>query len=286
MAVYEHAYSPYTGPLTPRWSRFAIIPRHAIREVFRSKLLTGVFAVSFVYPLVAAILIYLHHNVNALSILDLPIKELLPIDTAFFRNYVSTQARFAFLITLFVGPTLISSDLANNGLPLYLARPFTRLEYVVGKLTVVVALLSAVTWAPGLLLIGLQAYIEGGSWLAHHLPIVLGVFAGSWMWILVLSMLALAVSAFVKWTIAARAALFGAMIVPSALATVINQSFQTTWGSIVSPSACLYSILVALFGSEGRVDIPAAAALVSIVLLLTVCAGALALKIKAYEVIR
>lgn len=286
MAVYEHAYSPYTGPLTPRWSRFAIIPRHAIRDVFRSKLLTGVFAFSFVYPLVAAILIYLHHNANALSILELPIKELLPIDVAFFRNYVSTQARFAFLITLFVGPTLISSDLANNGLPLYLARPFTRLEYVVGKLTVVVALLSAVTWAPGLLLIGLQAYLEGGSWLFHHLPIVLGVFAGSWMWILVLSMLALAVSAFVKWTIAARAALFGAMIVPSALATVINQSFQTTWGSIVSPSACLYSILVTLFGSEGRVDIPAAAAFVSIVLLLTVCAVSLALKIKAYEVIR
>ena len=286
MAVYEHAYAPYAGPLTPRWSRFLIIPRHAVRDVFRSKLLTGVFAVSFVYPLVAAILIYLHHNVNALSILDLPVDELPPIDTTFFRIYVSTQARFAFLITLFVGPTLISSDLANNGLPLYLARPFTRFEYVAGKLTVVIALLSAVTWIPGLLLVGLQAYLEGGSWLANHLPIVLGVFAGSWLWILVLSMLALAVSAFVKWTIAARAALFGAMIVPSALAAVINQSFQTTWGSLVSPSACLYSILVTLLGSEARVDVPAAAALVTIAIVIALCAGALALKIRAYEVIR
>lgn len=286
MAVYEHSYAPYTGALTPRWSRFLIIPRHAVRDVFRSKLVTGVFAISFVYPLVAAILIYLHHNVNALSILELPVNELLPIDTTFFRVYVSTQARFAFLITLFVGPTLISNDLANNGLPLYLARPFTRFEYVAGKLTVVVALLSAVTWLPGLLLIGLQAYLEGGTWLARNWAITSGVFFGSWMWIAVLSMLALAVSAFVKWTIAARAALFGAMIVPAALAAVINESFQTTWGSLVSPSACLYSILVTLLRSDARIDVPAAAALVTIVMLLGVCAAALALKIRAYEVIR
>lgn len=286
MAVYEHAYAPYTGPITPRWSRFLIIPRHAIRDVFRSKLVTGVFAVSFVYPLVAAILIYLHHNANALSILELPVKELLPIDTTFFRTYISVQARFAFLITLFVGPTLISNDLANNGLPLYLARPFTRLEYVAGKATVVIGLLSAVTWIPGLLLIGLQAYLEGGSWLARNFSIVWGVFVGSWGWIVVLTMLTLAVSAFVKWTIAARAALFGAMIVPAALAAVINQSFHTTWGSLVSPSACLYSILVTALGSSAKIDVPASAAFISLSLLISVCAAALILKIRAYEVIR
>ena len=32
MAVYEHTYKPYAGPLTPRWSRFLVIPRHAYRE--------------------------------------------------------------------------------------------------------------------------------------------------------------------------------------------------------------------------------------------------------------
>jgi len=31
MAVYEHTYKPYAGPLTPEWSRFLIIPRHAYR---------------------------------------------------------------------------------------------------------------------------------------------------------------------------------------------------------------------------------------------------------------
>jgi hypothetical protein len=210
----------------------------------------------------------------------------LPIDKSFFSAYVFWQSWGAFLITLFVGPTLISNDLANNGLPLYLARPFTRLEYIFGKMSVVVGLLSAVTWIPGLLLIGLQAYLEGGTWLVRHVPIVMGVFVGSWLWVLVLSMLALAVSAFVKWTVAARAILFGFMIVPSAMAAVLNNLFQTTWGNIVSPRACLSSIVAALLGSESRLDLPAAAAVVSISLLLAICAGALALKIRAYEVIR
>lgn len=286
MAVFEHAYAPYTGSLTPRWSRFLVIPRHAVRDLFRSRLLTAVVAVSFVYPLVAAILIYLHHNANALSILDLPVKELLPIDTTFFRVYVSTQARFAFLITLFAGPTLISSDLANNGLPLYLARPFTRLEYVAGKLAVLVLVLSAVTWAPGLLLVALQAYLEGGTWMVTHGAIVVGVVGSSWLWIAVLSLLALAISAFVKWTIMARAALFGAMIVPSAFAAVVNAAFRTTWGSIVSPSACLYSLSVTLFASESRIDVPAMAASVTVLILIAVCVLALFWKVRAYEVIR
>ena len=41
MAVYEQTYKPYTGKLTPEWSRFLIIPRHAFRGVFSSKLFTA-----------------------------------------------------------------------------------------------------------------------------------------------------------------------------------------------------------------------------------------------------
>ena len=35
MAVYEHTYKEYAGELTPEWSRFLIIPRHAYKDVFR-----------------------------------------------------------------------------------------------------------------------------------------------------------------------------------------------------------------------------------------------------------
>ena len=63
MAVLERAYKQYQGPQSPLWSRFLIIPRHAYRDVFRSKIFTAFFALSFIWPLICAILIYLHHNV-------------------------------------------------------------------------------------------------------------------------------------------------------------------------------------------------------------------------------
>ena len=47
MAVYEHGYKPYAGNLTPEWSRFLILPRHASRDVFRSKLFVAFFAACF-----------------------------------------------------------------------------------------------------------------------------------------------------------------------------------------------------------------------------------------------
>ena len=52
MAVYEHTYKQYLGKLTPEWSRFLVIPRHAFRDVFKSKLFTAFFAICFLPLLV------------------------------------------------------------------------------------------------------------------------------------------------------------------------------------------------------------------------------------------
>ena len=79
MAVYEQTYKQYLGKLTPEWSRFLIIPRHAFRDVFKSRLFTAFFIVCFLPLLVEAILIYLHHNVNALALMKVNVRELIPI---------------------------------------------------------------------------------------------------------------------------------------------------------------------------------------------------------------
>ena len=41
MAVYKRSYRAYTGRLTPEWSRFYILTRYALRNLFRSKFLTA-----------------------------------------------------------------------------------------------------------------------------------------------------------------------------------------------------------------------------------------------------
>jgi ABC-2 type transport system permease protein len=173
MAVYEQTYKPYKGKLTPEWSRFLILPRHTLRGVFNSKLFTAFYVICFIPLLVEAVLIYLHHNVTALAIMNLNARQLIPIDGSFFQTFVNVQGGFAFFVALLVGPPLVSRDLRNNALPLYLCRPFSRTEYVMGKMSVLIILLSWITWVPQLLMFLFQSYLEGFAWFQRQLWIAM-----------------------------------------------------------------------------------------------------------------
>src|SRR5438270_5935043 len=234
MAVLERSYKRYEGALSPEWSRFLIIPRHAVRNIFRSKLFTGFYALSFVWPLVCAILIYLHHNTEALSIMKLNVVDVLPIDASFFQAFVAVQATVGFFLAMLVGPQQVSRDLTNNALPLYLCRPFSRSEYVVGKMSIVIILLSTITWVPGLILFLLQSYLEGWAWFSANSWIASAVFLGSLVLIVLLALLTQAISAWVKWRLAASAALSGRFFIPSVLAGLLNEVLATRWGNILS----------------------------------------------------
>ena len=66
-------------------------------------------------------------------------------------------------------------------MPLYLCRPFSRAEYVLGKMSVLVFLLSLITWVPGLILFVIQAQPGGlgldrgrTCWIAGSLFVGLG----------------------------------------------------------------------------------------------------------------
>jgi ABC-2 type transport system permease protein len=232
MAVYEHAYKPYAGPLTPERSRFLIIPRHAYRDVFRSKLFTAFFALCFVCPLIMAILIYLHHNLTAMAIFQINLRDLAPINSFFFQVFAGVQTGLAFLLTVLIGPPLISRDLSNNALPLYLCRPFSRAEYVIGKMSVLVILISAITWVPGELLFLFQSYLEGAGWAARNLRIAVAIFILSWAWIVLLSLLSVTISAWLRWRLAGSAALFGLFIISNAIGLMVDGVLLTRWGSL------------------------------------------------------
>jgi ABC-type transport system involved in multi-copper enzyme maturation permease subunit len=303
MAVYDHSYKNYAGTLTPEWSRFLIIPRHAFRDVFKSKLFTAFFAICFLPLLVEAILIYLHHNVNALAIMRVNVRELIPIDASFFQTFVNLQGGFAFFVTLLVGPPLVSRDLRNNALPLYLCRPFSRTEYVAGKMSVVLILLSAMTWVPQLLLFLFQSYLEGGRWFIDNLWLASAIFIASFVWILLLALLSQAISALVKWRVIASASLLGLFFVPSVFGEVVNVIFRTRWGNLISLGALTKNISAGLFGTFDRTssvvtsvdgdlisrvvltEPPLWTSWAALFFVCAICLAILSAKVKAYEVV-
>src|ERR1035441_10008900 len=153
MAVYKKTYRPYEGELTPGWRRFLVIPRYAFEDFHGKRFLSIFFLASFIYPLICALIIYVQHNASALSLLGVQgARGLISINVTFFMSLLGWQSVIALFMASFVGPGQVSPDLANNGLSLYLARPFSRVEYVLGKMSILVILMSLMTWIPGLLL--------------------------------------------------------------------------------------------------------------------------------------
>jgi ABC-2 type transport system permease protein len=306
MAVYEQTYKRYAGALTPEWSRFLIIPRHAFRGIFNSKLFILFFVICLLPLLVEAILIYLRYNVGVLGAFTLNVRELIPVDASFFKLFVNIQNGFAFLLALLIGPPMVSRDLRNNALPLYLCRPFSRTEYVVGKMSVLLILLSLVTWIPQLLLFFLQSYLEGFAWFKANAWITSAIVIASLFWIVLLALLTQTISALVKWRVIASGALVALFLIPSAFGLFINEVFRTAWGNSISLIATVNNVTSGLFGTFDRVadtrlmrdvegqiirevvilEPPLWVSWTVLFLLCAVCLALLSWRVKAYEVVK
>src|SRR5580692_8915869 len=296
MAVFKHAYKAYDGALTPSWSRFLILPRYAFEEMRRKRFYSMFFLVSMLAPLIFALIIYVEHNLSALKMLQ--VRDLIEINPRFFLNLLGWQSMMAFFMAAFVGPGQISPDLANNALSLYLARPFSRAEYVLGKLSVLLILMSVMTWIPGLLLFILQASLEGNGWLGQNLRIANAIFFGAWIWILLLSLLALALSAWVKWKPLAGGLLFGVFFVGAGFGGAINAIMRTQWGNLLNLSHLIGSVWTSLFEQPMHrgtgavffrmhgVETPIWCCWVSLLAICAFCLYLLSRKIRGAEVVR
>ncbi len=287
MAVYERTYKRYAGGLTAAWSRFLVLPRYAFQDVFRSKLFVAFFALSFVAPLMFGALIYVRHNAGFLEAFpDFDLDQIMPIDALYFSRLMKTQFWFGFCLAIFIGPGLVSRDLANNGLPLYLSRPFSRAEYVLGKFSVLALLISAITWGAGLTLFLLQSNLAGLGWMKENLRIGTAIFVGSWVWIAMFSLLALALSAWVKWRPVAGFMMLLVFLTGSFFHVMINGLFRVEWGGLVNLGSVAYAVFEGLMGLERRGGTPVAGAWVSAMLFTACCLFLLHRKVRAYEVVR
>ena len=179
MAVYKRSYRGYSGAITPTWSRFLVLYRFSRGNLFRSKFQTAFLVLCFFFPLLALLGIYANDHLSAFSFLGKQSGPLFVIDGKYFLIYMTVQGTLAFILTSFIGPSLVSPDLANGALTLYLCRPLSRTEYVLGKMSVLVITLSWITWIPGLVLFFVQASLSGWQWMIDNSFIATGIVLGA-----------------------------------------------------------------------------------------------------------
>src|SRR5271168_5120174 len=293
MAVYKRRYNPYTGSLTAAWSRFFVLTRFAFLDLFKSRFFVLLLILAIVPNLFFAGYIFVANNKTVQLLMQIRSADFLAVETQYFIIIMTVQTNVAFLLNCWVGPVLISGDLTNGALSLFLSRPFSRADYVLGKLAVLSILLSAVTWVPCLLLFGLQSGLAHNGWIWSHLWMVVPIVFCSAIWILMLSLLSLAVSAWVKLRIVATGIIFIIFFIPAGLGEMFNHIMGTYWGGLLNFSYMFRIILEQGFRDPYRLlarmhpsEIPISAAWASLIALCLLSLLVLNARLRARETVR
>jgi ABC-2 type transport system permease protein len=286
MAVYKRTYKAYEGSLTPAWSRFLILPRSAYGRVMQTKFFLMYLVSCFFFPLGCAAYIYLSHNVSALGAMNIQMASRLQIDDSFFKFFCGFQGGMAVLLSAFVGPGLVAPDLANNALPLYFCRPFSRAEYVFGKMSLLMGFLSLITWVPGLILFLIQASLAGTAWVTENFWMARAILVGLLIWDVVLCLIALALSAWVKWRIAAGGAILGVFFAGAGFGTAINSIVRTEYGSLIDLRKVIGIVFSQLFRDPVAPVVPFSDAWIALAVVSFIALWLLGKRVKAFEVVK
>jgi ABC-2 type transport system permease protein len=231
MAIHRRIYRPYTGKITGQRFRFLVLTRFALRTLFDSRPLLAFFVACNIPFIFFLLVIYINSSPAAMALLNLKTSPL-RVDNFFFLRYLIFQGTLGFLLTSWVGPGLVAPDLSNDAMALYLSRPLTRTEYVLGKFSVIFLLISSITWVPGTILLALQTSLANGDWFKQYYWLFGSMFLGSIVWIAVIGLLSLALSAWVKWRIVSTSAMLGVFFVLAGFGEAVNNVLRTQFGKV------------------------------------------------------
>jgi len=280
MPIHDQGYRRYEarGPL--REIRFWPITREALRMVLSKRAFLGLLALSFLPFIVRAIQVYIVTRFPEAG-------RVLPVDGRLFGEFLNQQVGFTILLSIFGASGLIANDLRTGGILVYLSRPLTRRDYVLGKLGVPLALSLAVTLVPGLLLYAVAIGLAPDQFLRWDLAwigpaIVLHAATIS----LFVSLLVLAISALSRSARVAGLAFFGLIFGLEIARQVIQNAFGRAEAMLLSVQADLQSLGASLFGLPiGDLALHWAAPAAVLVVVALLCLAVLRARVRAVEIV-
>ncbi len=285
MAVYRRGYQRYQGPYTPHRARVLAFPRLAWNRLMEQRLVVIVLMLSLFWPLACATFVYLSNHLDLLQGLKGGFLEFIQVNGRFFYVFLYVQAVTAIVLAALAGPGLVAPDLTNNALPLYLSRPLSRFDYLLARLLVLLGVLSLVTWVPGLVLFAMQSGMAGWSWFRSNWWLGAALVAGSWIWILLVSLVALACSAYIRWRVVAGALILAFFFVLAGAAEIVHQVLRVEWSALMNPASAMSRLMHAMLGLEQLEGPGALASAASLLVIAAILGWVLERKLRPVEVI-
>ncbi len=286
MVVRDRAWSAWEGEVTPPSRRFLVLTRYAIRDVFESRAFLAFYSVCMIPSVMALLAIYFSHNAQFLG-------QFGGVDSWFakapdwiFLHLFGWQALPAFLVAVIATPPLIAADIGNNALQVILARPISRRDYVLGKAAVIFVLLSPITWIPGLLIFGLQALLANAHWVTENFRVAAALFVGHLVWIGVVTMLCLAVSAWIRLAAFSRGALVAIFFISSVTGRLLNGVTRSSIGDLINLGRAMESVALRILGATPPSSLSWAANLLTLVVVVLGAWWVLNIKLRAVQEVK
>jgi len=186
MPIHDQGYRRYGG--TKAGGRAWLVMFSAgFFGMFRNRKWIVLMIASWIQFIVRSVQFYIAANFSQAAIVA--------PSAATFRDFFGKQDLFVFLVTVTLGAVSIAEDRRANALQIYLSKPLTRLEYICGKLSVLMAFLLLITWAPAMLLLVVQVAFAGNfTFLMANLALIPAITVYSLIEVLMVSMCILALS--------------------------------------------------------------------------------------------
>jgi hypothetical protein len=124
------------------------------------------------------------------------------------------------------------------------------------------------------------------AWVGDHLQLTVGMLLGPWVWILSISLFALAMSAWVRWKAVAGFGMLFILMAGLFFGLMIGGLFNTVYGSVVDILRVEDVALASLLGGQAFSGLPTVAAWTVLALFVGFSLFLLETKLRAYQVVR
>jgi ABC-type transport system involved in multi-copper enzyme maturation permease subunit len=211
--------------------------------------------------------------------------QMLPVDLTLFQDFLEQQGVFFFIIAIYVGAGAIASDRRANALQIYLSKPLMRMEYIGGKLAVLMTFLLLVTLVPALLLLVVQIGFAGFDFLRSNAYVIPAIILASFARVIVASFTMLALSSLSKSTRYVAVLYTGVVFFTEAMYGVlflVTGSSRVAW---VSVTANLDQLSDLIFRQTPRYETPTVVSALVLLALVAVSMSVLERRVKGVEVV-
>ena len=278
MPIHRERYRRREGGLDVRGRAWVVIARQGLKALSGRRAFIYLMLFAWIPCVVRAVQIYAAAN--------FPQAAFLAVTAGTFHDFLGQQDLFVFFITVYAGSGLIADDIRANALQLYLSRPVTRAQYVGGKLAVLMASLTMVTWVPAMVLLLLQPLFAGNAtFVRGNLFLIPAVTVFSLIEIVVASFMILGLSSLSKsrWFVAVMYA--GVVFLTQAIFGATRIATGGTSFSWIAVFGNVFQMSDVIFRLPPRYSTPPVVSAAVLVAVIAASAAVLHRRIRAIEVV-